>query len=103
MESQTGIEVTVIEWKNGEREIAIHLKDLEKLVTISAASARDLSFLLMECADFINPPFGASTVSPVIESDTDSSESISFFGPYEEDDESEDYDEYEDENEDEEM
>jgi hypothetical protein len=75
---KTGIEVQVIDWKEGPREVAIHFKDLGQLLTLNADGARNLAFLLMECADFIEPPFTPDA------SDESESDSISFFGPYDE-------------------
>lgn len=72
--SRTGIEVNVIDWNNGSREVAIHFKDLNQMVTLNAESARNLSFVLMECADFLEPPFTEEAANP---------ESVSLFGPYE--------------------
>lgn len=54
----TGVTVQVIDWKNGDApEVAIEFKDLDQMLTINAASARELAFLLLKCADFIEPPF----------------------------------------------
>lgn len=78
METPTGIEVQVVDWNTGAREVAIHFRDLGQLVTLNAEGARSLAFLLMECADFIKPPFDG-------ESGEESSESEEFFGPYSDD------------------
>jgi hypothetical protein len=79
VEKPTGIEVNVVDCNNA-RAVAIHFKDLGQMLIINAESARILSFCLMECADFIEPPF---TESPKAE------ENDSFFGEYDdkEDDE----------------
>jgi hypothetical protein len=82
VDSKTGIEVQVIDWKNGPREVAVHFKDLGQLLTLNADGARNLAFLLMECADFIEPPFN-NTDEPAFEESTSEDESVSFFGPYE--------------------
>ena len=57
MAAQTGIEVNVVDWDGSGQEVAIHFKDLGQLLTLNAEGARSLAFLLMECADFIEPPF----------------------------------------------
>lgn len=49
------------------------------MLTLSADGARSLAFLLMECSDFIEPPFKND---PDPEESED--ESVSFFGPYDE-------------------
>lgn len=54
----TGVEVQVVNWHNGEpQEVAIHFIDLNKMLTFSAEGARHFAFCLMQCADFIEPPF----------------------------------------------
>ena len=84
MAAQTGIEVNVVDWDGSGQEVAIHFKDLGQLLTLNAEGARSLAFLLMECADFIEPPF---------KTDPESAESSeSFFGPYTEPIEDEDAD-----------
>ena len=82
MESQTGIEVQVVDWNNGAREVAIHFKDLGQMLTLNAEGARSLAFLLMECADFIEPPFNSDSPTPV---EAAPEEEDSFFGSYGED------------------
>jgi hypothetical protein len=83
VDSKTGVEVSVIDWKNGEPyQVAVHFKDLGQMLTLSADGARSLAFLLMECADFVEPPFTGNE-DPTSEESED--ESISFFGPYDED------------------
>ena len=78
-ETPTGIEVQVVDWNTGAREVAIHFKDLGQLLTLNADGARNLAFLLMECADFIEPPFDGQPAKIPSQED---SESISIFGPY---------------------
>ena len=85
-ESQTGIEVNVVDWNNGKREVCVHFKDLGQLVSLNAEGARAMAFCLMECADFIEPPF-TDAPAPVEEPEDDES----FFGEY--DDENEDEEE----------
>ena len=59
MSDRSGVEINVVDWDDGEgQEVAIQLKDLNQLMTISADGARQMAFMLMECADFIDPPFG---------------------------------------------
>ena len=54
----TGIEVQVVNWHNGEpQEVAIHFIDLDKMLTLTPEAARNFAFCLMQCADFIEPPF----------------------------------------------
>jgi hypothetical protein len=95
VESETGIEVQVVDWNTGAREVAIHFKDLGQLLTLDAEGARSLAFLLMECADFIEPPFDSERPTPSEPESFDSESEDSFFGPYddEEDDDYEDDDE----------
>jgi hypothetical protein len=93
---KTGVQVKVIQWTDGREEIALHIYDLDQMVTFSAESARHLAFLLMECADHIEPPF----VEP---SPEENDESIALFGPYEsedsqEEDEDDDVDDLQEEN-----
>lgn len=79
--AKTGIEVNVIQWNNGTpREVAITFHDLDQMVTIKPDDARTLAFLLMECADHIQPPF------------EESQESKDIFGPYEDEDDGTDED-----------
>ena len=80
VESNTGIEVSVVDWNNGSREVAIHFKDFGQMLTLNAEGARNMAFLLMECADFIEPPF-VESAPPT----TDESEFPSIFGSYNED------------------
>ena len=79
-ESQTGIEVNVVDWNNGAREVAVHFKDLGQMLTLNAEGARSLAFCLMECADFIEPPFTDKPPAPV-EAPTEEDDD-SFFGEY---------------------
>jgi hypothetical protein len=51
------------------------------MVTFNADAARNLAFMLMECADFLQPPFDSQP-----ESDESNEESESLFGPYESED-----------------
>lgn len=98
MSTSTGIEVKVIDWKNGKREIAVHLVNHDIMLTLDTSVARDFAFMLMECADFIQPPFGdppqiqEPTPDDSVD-DEDNSESEMLFGPYDEDEEDEDEDE----------
>ena len=71
-EHKSGIEIKVIDWANGDgQEIAVHFLDLNQMITLSPEGARNFAFRLMECADFVEPPF------------TDSNpESEEIFGPY---------------------
>jgi len=82
-ESQTGIEVQVVDWNNGAREVAVHFKDLGQMLTLNAEGARSLAFLLMECADFIEPPFTDSPSAP----EESQEENESFFGEYDDEEE----------------
>jgi len=89
MTEKRKVEINVIDWKNGEpREVSISFPDLNQMLTISAEGARSMAFMLMQCADYIDPPFGEQ-VSALPPGDDDNEES--FFGPYpsenEEDDE----------------
>jgi hypothetical protein len=84
VDSQTGIEVQVVDWNNGAREVAIHFKDFGQLLTLNANGARNLAFMLMECADFIEPPFNSKSDSTSVETD-ESADSVSIFGPYDDD------------------
>lgn len=86
-EIRTGININVVEETDGTRNVAIHFHDLQRMVVITPESARQIAFLLMECADFVNPPFEA-----------DSEESRAVFGPYEPTDDT-DSDEDEDDDE----
>ena len=94
VENPTGIEVQVVDWNTGAREVAIHFKDLGQLLTINAEGARSLAFLLMECADFIEPPF---TDGAPPEND----ESVAIFGPYDDECLQEDSEEFDEDEEDE--
>ena len=87
----TGIEVQVIDWKNGSREVAIYFRDFNQMLTLNPEGARRMAFILMECADYLEPPFAEpGEINP-----NDDSESVSLFGPYEaeDDDDEEDDDE----------
>jgi hypothetical protein len=77
---KSGIEIKVIDWADGnEREIAVHFLDLNQMITLSPEGARNFAFRLMECADFVEPPF------------TDSNpESEEMFGSYDEEEDPED-------------
>lgn len=68
----TGLEVNVVQWQDGRREVAINFKDFNQLITLDAEGAKHLAFMLMECADFLQPPFSEDT-----------EESIAIFGSYE--------------------
>ena len=78
----------VVEGTDGTRDVAICFLDFDQMITFSAEHSRELAFLLMECADFIDPPFA----------DKPNEESMAIFGPYEDDesDDCEDDDEGED-------
>ena len=93
VETPTGIEVQVVDWNTGAREVAIHFKDLGQLLTLNAEGARALAFLLMECADFIEPPFSGGEPSH------EENESVSIFGPYDDSVLQDDEDDEEDEDE----
>jgi hypothetical protein len=55
---QEQIEINVVDWKNGSgQEVSILFRDINHMITISSESAKTLAFMLMECADFIDPPF----------------------------------------------
>jgi len=69
---KTGLEIKIIEWPDQSRHVAVHFLVIDQMVTMNAESAKHLAFLLMQCADFIDPPF--SDANP---------ESESIFGPYE--------------------
>lgn len=73
----SGIEVKAIQWTDGTEEVVIHILDLDKMVTLTPEGARSLAFLLMETADYIEPPFGDPTV------EEENFESLACFGPYE--------------------
>lgn len=73
-EQKSGIEVQVIDWGDGRREVAIHFMDFNQMLTLDPEGARNFAFRLMECADFLEPPFGEAP----------NEESERFFGPYEE-------------------
>ena len=61
MSDKTGIEVKVVDWKNGTSpEVAIFFIERDEMFTVSADGARHLAFMLMECADYIVPPFDTS-------------------------------------------
>lgn len=87
-EQKSGIEVKVIDWGNDQREVAIHFLDLNQMLTLNPAGARTFAFRLMECADFLEPPF-ADDSQKLLEDPNDNSESERFFGPYEDDEEDE--------------
>ena len=99
-ETPTGIAVQVVDWNTGAREVALHFKDLGQLLTLNAEGARNLAFLLMECADFIEPPFSDEPPPASQNVEENSEESLSIFGPYDEEvlqnEEDEDEDEEDD-------
>ena len=80
---KTGLEIKVIERVDKSRFVAIHFLAIDQTVVMDADSTKHLAFLLMQCADYIDPPF--SDANP---------ESESIFGPYdlrtEEDEDEED-------------
>jgi hypothetical protein len=85
-DKKTGIEVNVVDWKDGNpREVAIHFRDFDQMITMNAEGARSLAFLLVECADFIEPPFVDDEVALCHLPDKDNEEEESFFGAYDED------------------
>lgn len=58
MQESTDIEIHVIKYHNGSpQQVALYFKSLDQLITVDPDSARSLAFCLMECADFIQPPF----------------------------------------------
>jgi hypothetical protein len=77
-EQKSGIEVNVVDWGDGRRNVAVYLVDLNQMVVMDATSARTFAFSLMECADFLEPPFSEpGDINP-----NDNSESELFFGPH---------------------
>lgn len=58
MQKPTGIEVNVIDWNDGNRQVAVNFLDFNQMITFTAEGARNFAFRLMECADFLEPPFG---------------------------------------------
>ncbi len=73
MDVNNGIEVNVIDWKSGRgMEVAVVFTEDGNMVTISPENARTLAFMLMQCADFISPPFGQP--APVLSYSSDETE-----------------------------
>jgi hypothetical protein len=70
-----GIAVNVIQTSSGRQAVAISMPDFDQMLVLTPESSRDLAFLLVRCADYINPPFAEEPPSP---------ESLAIFGPYEE-------------------
>lgn len=91
-EQKSGIEVQVIDWGDGRREVAIHFMDFNQMLTLNPEGARTFAFKLMECADFLEPPFGEPE-QKLLEDPNECSESERFFGPYDDDDDYEEEDE----------
>jgi hypothetical protein len=54
----TGISIKVLDWKDGHKDIALYFEDFDQMVTLSPTNAKEMAFLLVQCADFIEPPFG---------------------------------------------
>lgn len=84
MDNKKRVEINVVDWKNGVREVSLHFPDFDQMLTISPEGARYMAFRLMECADFIEPPFGGSISSNPEPLNLNPAEE-SFFGPYPED------------------
>ncbi len=82
-EGSSGVQVNVLEWKDGTREVGVYLKAFDQMISVDANGARNLAFLLMECADFIEPPFETRATQTEEGIPDDDSESVAFFGPYE--------------------
>jgi hypothetical protein len=80
-EIPTGIEVQVISWNDGSRDVAIYFRDFNQMLTLNPDGARRMAFLLMECADFLEPPFAEPLAEGEIDPN-DESESVALFGPY---------------------
>ena len=89
MSSKQSIEINVIDWKNGQRHVAIFIPELDQMVAITAESARTMAFHLMECADFIEPPFKDTPLLAGVSHELSGDEEESFFGPDLDDDENE--------------
>jgi hypothetical protein len=86
----SGIEVSVIDYQ-GRRSIACTLYDLNQMVLLTPQAAKEMAFLLVKCADFVEPPFDEGP----------SEDSLAIFGPYEDDlDDEEDEDDEDDDDED---
>jgi len=68
----SNVEINVIQWPDGNQEVAVYFHDFDIMLTLTPDSARTLAFVLTECADFVKPPF-----------EEDDAESKLFFGPYE--------------------
>ena len=94
-EKPTGIEVQVVSWNDGSRDVAIYFCDFNQMLTLNPDGARRMAFLLMECADFLEPPFGDPPAEGEI-NPNDESESVALFGPYDEAEEDEEDPEEED-------
>jgi hypothetical protein len=87
MEQRKAVEITVVEWPNGEREVAIFLPELDQMISLSAEGARMMAFRLMECSDYLVPPFAEvndAAALPALENSQVPDPEESFFGPYEE-------------------
>ena len=87
------VEINAVELTNGEREVAIFIPGIDSMILLSPNAARMMAFRLVECADFIQPPFDENQPAALPPGDTPEDESESLFGPYEEtepDDEEED-------------
>ena len=96
------VEINVIDWKNGTRDVALFFPDFDQMLAIPAEGARYMAFRLMECADFIDPPFGEPSVPPQATIIASEEPEDSIFGPESEDDEpEEDNDDYDDDESDE--
>lgn len=74
MAESTGIEINVVDWNNGKREVCVHFKALGQMVSLNAEGARAMAFCLTECADFIEPPFA--------DAQSEEEDEESFFGDY---------------------
>jgi hypothetical protein len=78
VDEKSRIQINVIDWGKGNRNVAVYFVDLNQMVTMEAESARTFAFALMECADYLEPPFAepGGVIDP-----NDNSESELFFGP----------------------
>jgi hypothetical protein len=59
MEShKESISVSVVNWNDETGQaVSVFLRDLDIAFALTPEGARHLAFLLMECADYMEPPF----------------------------------------------
>jgi hypothetical protein len=51
-----GLNIRVVE-HDGKQAIAMFLYDIEQMILLSPESAKMIAFHLVNCADFVEPPF----------------------------------------------